>query len=71
MVLGALDAGSEVAKLLYETMKYNTTYGIMPGSVEDLKVRRGFYAEMSDLTDSLPAHLRGKSNFTPQTCVLR
>jgi hypothetical protein len=71
MVPGVLDAASGVAKLLYETMKYNSTYGIIPGSGEDLKIRRGLYAEVLGLTDSLPAHLRSNSNFTPQTCILR
>jgi hypothetical protein len=71
LVPGALDAASEIAKLLYEVMKYNSTYGIRPGSVEDLEVRRGLYAEVLDLTDSLPTKLRPRSNFTPQTCLLR
>lgn len=71
MVSGALNAASEVSKLLYETMQYNSTYGITPGSAEDLKIRRGLYAAVLDLIASLPAHLRSQSNFTPQTCFLR
>ena len=71
LVRGALDAGSEVSKLLYETMKYNTSYHVELGSAEDLKVRRGLYAEFLDLRDTFPAKLQVKSNFTPQTCLLR
>ncbi len=71
LVPGALDAASEVAILLYESMKYNSTYGVIPGSVKDLEVRRGLYAGVLDLTDSLPAKLRSRSNFTPKTCLLR
>lgn len=70
-VSGVLDAASEVAKLLYESMKYNSTYGIIPGSVEDLAARRILYARMVDFMESLPTKLRSRSNFTPQTCLLR
>ncbi|OIW28590.1 hypothetical protein CONLIGDRAFT_387874 [Coniochaeta ligniaria NRRL 30616] len=67
---GALDAASEVAKLLYESMTYNSTYGVIPGSLKDLELRRGLYSAVLSLTDSLPTELRSGSNFTPQTCLL-
>jgi hypothetical protein len=68
---GALDAASEVAELLFETMKYNSSHSKEPGSAEDLIVRQRLYGKVLNLVNSLPARLRFEENFIPQTCLLR
>ena len=71
LVVGALDAGCQVAALLYEVMIYNASHDTVPATAEDLKKRRELYAEVLDFRDSLPSRLSSDSNFTPQTCLLR
>lgn len=71
LVRGTLDAAAEVSKLMYGAMTYNTTHHIEPGSAEDLKIRRGLYAEVLGLMASFPTRMQPKINFSPQSCLLR